>query len=236
MLTPNRTLLFCIYLISVGCVLFNAESNRQILVFLVSFTFQTNTVIFIYVALGYNLSLYWRGILQRIGVVWSIFMALVWAAFFAGKENHPNEALLNHALHYYTPFLFMVDWLILHPTIPWPSDRFLVIPTFLSGLMIYCVGRLHLGYHIYPMFDFIDLLFMPVHWYTSFHPVVFFLYIFFGSIGFGFGLYLLLFLIALSMITYQINLHVTKTIKPALYAYLRNVDPDNMNEKYGNEE
>lgn len=145
-----------VYLICVGSVLRNAESNRQILVFLVSFTFQTNTVMAVSMATRTALPRRWQAVLQRLGVVWSVYMAFIWYYFLFQPGEDRTMRVFNEVL----PFMFWLDWITDRERLGWERDRFLYLPTFLSVGFIYCVGKFHLGYQIYPLFDAYEKMFV----------------------------------------------------------------------------
>jgi len=157
MFSPIRTLSCSLYVFCIFGTLLNVQSYRQLLVFVMSFTFQTNSVMFVYFALGDRIPLRWRPIIQRLAVVWTTFMALTWFCFLGGQETTSNEKVLNHVLHYYQPVLFLADWLI-RPALPWASHEFLYFPTLISMGLMFAIGKYHLGYHIYPFFGGIDVL------------------------------------------------------------------------------
>jgi hypothetical protein len=91
--------------------------------------------------------------IHRLGIVWGVFMVIIWYLLLGEKETTPHEKLMNHILHYYQPALWMMDWFLSCPIMFWKRDWLLYMPTALSAGLIYAVGKYHLGYQIYPMFE-----------------------------------------------------------------------------------
>jgi hypothetical protein len=162
-----RSLSLLLYVVTTGYVVLFAESNRQVLVFAASFTFQTNTLGMLSLALRDRLGDEGHSILQRLVVVWGVFMAFMWWGFLAGKEGTRGEVLLNHVLHYYQPMLWVAVWLARRPPRFWTETRWLYIPTAASAAFIYCLGHFYLGYHIYPVFTGMQLALEIPHVITN---------------------------------------------------------------------
>jgi hypothetical protein len=154
----SKLLIGIFYAVSVASVILNVQSKRQLLVFLISFTFQTNTVFFVHSACGSRLPVRYRAYLQQLGVVWGICIAFVWNTMLGGQEEDSQERVLNHLLHYYQPALFLIDWLTSSQAIAWQADGLICLTTILSAMLIFAVGYFHLGYHVYPVFDWIETM------------------------------------------------------------------------------
>jgi hypothetical protein len=200
--SPIRILSCCLYILSVASILLNVQSYRQALVFLMSFTFQTNSLTFVYFALGDKIPLRWRSILQRLTVVWATFMAIMWFSCLGGNETTANEKVVNHLLHYYQPLLCIADWLI-KPALSWSSHAYLYLPTLISMGLLFAIGKYHLGYHIYPFFGRIDELSqIQMSDLTTIGGIIVMIIAYFVA---GFTIYATMLFVVVDIIAYQIN-------------------------------
>lgn len=116
---------------------------RRVLIFLLSFSFQTT-------ALGWIYLIIVNPELGKWASLYTSFVALVWAIFLGGKETDTGEWLFNFILHYVFPIITVVAYLPHRKKVATTASIYgILYPTAYMGFLL--ISESKLGYPFYPV-------------------------------------------------------------------------------------